>query len=48
VQIAFRPARTTPTITQEQRLAWLKELLTGEAESLPYRPMPPPPLTAAA
>ncbi|WP_375372735.1 MULTISPECIES: recombinase XerD [unclassified Mycolicibacterium] len=37
VQIGFRQARTTPTITQEQRLAWLKELLTGDAESLPYR-----------
>lgn len=37
VQIGFRQARTTPMITQEQRLAWLKELLTGDAESLPYR-----------
>jgi hypothetical protein len=37
VQIGFRQARTTPTITQEQRLGWLKELLTGDAESLPYR-----------
>ena len=25
------------SLTQEQRLAWLKELLTGDAESLPYR-----------
>ncbi|OIN80733.1 hypothetical protein [Mycobacterium malmoense] len=37
VQIGFRQAKTTPTITQDQRLAWLKELLTGESESLPYR-----------
>ena len=37
MQIGFRQARTTPTITQEQRLGWLKELLTGDAESLPYR-----------
>jgi hypothetical protein len=27
VQIVFRQAKTTPTITQDQRLAWLKELL---------------------
>jgi len=25
------------SLTQDQRLAWLKELLTGDAESLPYR-----------
>ncbi|SIB92297.1 site-specific recombinase XerD [Mycobacteroides abscessus subsp. bolletii] len=37
VQIGFRQAKTTPTITQDQRLAWLKELLTGDSESLPYR-----------
>jgi hypothetical protein len=37
VQIGFRQARTTPTITQDQRLAWLKELLIGDSESLPYR-----------
>jgi hypothetical protein len=37
VQIGFRQAKTTPTITQGQRLAWLKELLTGDSESLPYR-----------
>lgn len=37
VQIGFRQARTTPTITQDQRLAWLKELLTGDSETLPYR-----------
>jgi len=37
VQIGFRQAKTTPTITQEQRRAWLKELLSGSAESLPYR-----------
>ncbi|SIN22531.1 site-specific recombinase XerD [Mycobacteroides abscessus subsp. abscessus] len=37
VQIGFRQAKTTPAITQDQRLAWLKELLTGDSESLPYR-----------
>lgn len=37
VQIGHRQAKTTPTISQDQRLAWLKELLTGDSESLPYR-----------
>ena len=37
VQIGHRQAKTTRSLTQEQRLAWLKELLTGDAESLPYR-----------
>ncbi|GAB4596036.1 hypothetical protein [Mycobacterium avium] len=37
VRIGHRKAKTTPTITQQQRLGWLKELLTGDSESLPYR-----------
>jgi hypothetical protein len=37
VTIEHRQAKTTPTITQHQRLAWLKELLAGDSESLPYR-----------
>jgi hypothetical protein len=37
VLIDHRQAKTTGALTQEQRLAWLNELLTGEAESLPYR-----------
>jgi hypothetical protein len=37
VQIGHRQAKTTRTLTQDQRLAWIKELLTGDAESLPYR-----------
>jgi hypothetical protein len=37
VQIGFRQAKTSPVVTQEQRLGWLKELLSGDAESLPYR-----------
>jgi hypothetical protein len=37
VQIGHRKAKTTPTITQQQRLCWLKELLTGDSDSLPYR-----------
>ena len=26
-----------PWLTRDQRLAWIKELLTGDTESLPYR-----------
>jgi hypothetical protein len=37
VKIDHRQARSTRTLTQEQCLAWIKELLTGDAESLPYR-----------
>lgn len=37
VDIGHRVAKTTSTLTQEQRLHWLQELLTGESESLPYR-----------
>jgi hypothetical protein len=37
VRIDHRQAKTTRSLTQDQRLAWLKELLTGDAESLPYR-----------
>ena len=37
VFIGHRVAKTTSTLTQEQRLRWLQELLTGESESLPYR-----------
>jgi len=31
------PARSSRLLTQDQRLAWVKELLTGNMESLPYR-----------
>lgn len=37
VLIGHRQAKTTRSLTQEQRLAWLKELITGDAQSLPYR-----------
>lgn len=37
VQIGHRQAKTTRTLTQDQRLAWLKELLGGDADTLPYR-----------
>jgi hypothetical protein len=37
VRIGHRHAKSTRTLTQEQRLAWLKELLTGDAEAVPYR-----------
>jgi hypothetical protein len=30
-------AKSTRLLTQEQPLAWVKELLTGDMESLPYR-----------
>jgi hypothetical protein len=30
-------AKSTRLLTQDQRLAWIKELLTGDMESLPYR-----------
>ncbi|MGI8415121.1 MAG: hypothetical protein ACR2P2_02720 [Nakamurella sp.] len=37
VKIDSRYARQSPTLTQDQRLQWIRELLTGTSESLPYR-----------
>ncbi|MBM9465929.1 hypothetical protein [Nakamurella leprariae] len=37
VRIGHRVARTTPPITQDQRIAWIGELLTGTSDTLPYR-----------
>lgn len=37
VEMGHYTAKTRPTITQDQRVAWLRELLTGTSESLPYR-----------
>lgn len=37
VEMGHYTAKSRPTITQDQRLAWLRELLTGTSESLPYR-----------
>lgn len=37
VTIQHRSARTSPSLSQDQRLAWIHELLTGTSESLPYR-----------
>lgn len=37
VRIRHRSARSSPSLTQDQRLAWIHELLTGTSESLPYR-----------
>lgn len=37
ITIPHRQARTSPSLSQDQRLAWLRELLTGTSESLPYR-----------
>ncbi|WP_404496707.1 recombinase XerD [Arthrobacter sp. GAS37] len=37
IEIGHYAAKGRPAIPQEQHLAWLKELLTGTSESLPYR-----------
>ena len=37
ITMEFRVPKTTPTISQEQRLAWIRELLAGTSESLQYR-----------
>lgn len=37
VDVGRYTARTRPTLAQDQRLAWLRELLTGTSESRPYR-----------
>jgi hypothetical protein len=37
VAVEHRAARTSPSLSQDQRLAWINELLTGTSESLPYR-----------
>lgn len=37
VAVQHRAARTSRSLTQDQRLAWINELLQGASESLPYR-----------
>ncbi|MBO1754646.1 recombinase XerD [Allobranchiibius sp. CTAmp26] len=37
VTVQHRSATTSPSLSQDQRLAWIHELLTGTSESLPYR-----------
>ena len=37
MRLENQQAKTIPLLTQDQRLAWIKELLTGDTESLPYR-----------
>ena len=37
VQVQSRQTQSVPLLTQEQRLAWIKELLGGDVESFPYR-----------
>lgn len=37
VRIDHRQPKTSRTLTQERRLAWLKELLTEESETRPFR-----------
>ncbi|GAB2643990.1 hypothetical protein GCM10009743_19070 [Kribbella swartbergensis] len=34
--VQHRSAKTRPSLSQEQRLAWIQEILTGIGESLPY------------
>ena len=37
LNIDAQQPKSTRLLTQDQRLAWVKELLTGDVESLPYR-----------
>lgn len=37
VAVQHTAARTSPTLAQDQRLAWINELLTGTSETLSYR-----------
>ncbi|KUH64988.1 recombinase XerD [Mycolicibacterium novocastrense] len=37
LHLAAPQARSSRVLTQDQRLAWVKKLLTGDVESLPYR-----------
>ncbi|WFN94807.1 hypothetical protein [Gordonia sihwensis] len=37
MQLGHRAPKTTPSLTQAQRIAWISELLTGDSETLPYR-----------
>ena len=37
VAVPHRARKTSPSLTQDQRFAWVHELLTGSSESLPYR-----------
>jgi hypothetical protein len=37
VEMGHYIAKSRPAITQDQRVAWLRELLTGTSESMPYR-----------
>ncbi|MDO5738534.1 MAG: hypothetical protein Q4P07_00120 [Ornithinimicrobium sp.] len=37
VTIQHRTAKASPSLSQDQLLAWIHELLTGTSESLPYR-----------
>ena len=37
VVVPHRQAKSQPKLTQDQRLAWIREMLDGQSESLPYR-----------
>lgn len=37
VEVARRTTLSSPSLSQDQRLAWIQELLTGNSDTLPYR-----------
>jgi hypothetical protein len=37
ITLGHRQAKTVRVLTQDQRLEWIRELLSGDSESLPYR-----------
>jgi len=37
ITLRHRQAKTVRVLTQDQRLEWIRELLSGDSESLPYR-----------
>ncbi|MGV0676444.1 hypothetical protein ABQE62_09600 [Mycolicibacterium fortuitum] len=37
ITLGHRQAKTVRALTQDQRLEWIRELLSGDSESLPYR-----------
>lgn len=37
ITLGHRQAKTARVLTQDQRLEWIRELLSGDSESLPYR-----------
>ena len=37
VEVARRTTVSSPSLSQDQRLAWIQQLLTGNSDTLPYR-----------